>query len=140
MTNTKSPRTTSKEVKQKIQSYIIDCISTDGFPVPDNSLKSGLQLVCEEFNSAACYRHNLLRLKTYQEVFIDWLQGLPSCLSVEYYDNEIIKLMEYFGLPLPENKDIQDGVTLFRYLIFREFVALCKRNDVDFWSYCNTHN
>lgn len=68
---TKNPRTTSKEVKAKIQAYIIDCISTDGFDIQDNTLRAGLLLVCEEFHSAACYRHNLLKLKTYQEVFID---------------------------------------------------------------------
>lgn len=131
-------KTTNKEVKAKIQAYVIDCISTEGYDVKDDSLKTSLELVCEEFNSAACYKHNLLRLKTYQEVFIDWLDGLPSCFSIEYYDNEILKLMASFGLPLPANKEPEDGIKLFKYLIFREFTTLCKKNGVNFWDYCHT--
>lgn len=137
-TQTKNPRTTSREVKAKIQSYVIDCISTDGFPVKDDTLKTSLELVCAEFNSAACYRYNLLRLKTYQEIFIDWLDGLPSCFSIECYNGATLELMASFGLPLPSNKEPEDGIKLFKYLIFREFVALCKKNNINFWAYCNT--
>lgn len=138
-TATPPPRTNTKEVKAKIQAYIIECISTDGFPVKDDSLAASLELICSEFKAAACYKHNILRLGSFQDIFIDWLQGLPSCLNIEYWTDEIIKLMESFGLPLPQNKTEQDGVNLFHYLIFREFVALCRKNKVDFWAYCNAN-
>lgn len=129
-------KTNSKQVKQAVQSYILECIDISGHPDCGEDIQSKLKLICEEFKHAAAYKNNILRLKTWQAVFIDWLMGAPSAFSIEYYADGILKIMASWGLPLPANKDEQDGENLFRYLIFSNFVQLCNKNGIDFYSYC----
>lgn len=130
-------KTNSKEVKAKVQAYIIDCLDNSGYPDCKDDLQSKLTLVCEEFKSAAVYGNNIKRLGTWQAVFIDWLMGLPSSLSIEYYTREILELMASWGLPLPANKTEQDGEQLYRYLIYTNFLDLCKKYKINFYSYLN---
>jgi hypothetical protein len=132
-------RTNTKVVKTAVQQYIIDSLSAEGFNIPD-TLPAKLENVCAEFKSAAGYRNNILRNKTYQNCFIDWLQGLPSSINITVYNHEIMELMESFGLPKPENKTEEQGIDLFYYLIFSNFVDLCKKHKVDFYSYTNNWN
>ena len=56
------------------------------------------------------------------------MQGLPSCLSIEFSNYGILGKMAEFGLPLPANKDEEQGIDLYYNLIFREFVAILKEN------------
>ena len=130
-------KTNSKQVKTAIQQYIIDCLDNSGYPDCKDDIASKLTLVCEEFKSAAVFANNIKRLGTWQAVFIDWLGGLPSALSIEYYTKEILELMASWGLPLPANKTEQDGVNLFHYLIYANFLDLCKKHKVDYYSYLN---
>ena len=128
-------KTNSKQVKTAIQAYIIGCLDNSGYPDCKDDLQSKLALVCEEFKSAAVFSNNIKRFGTWQAVFIDWLGGLPSALSIEYYTKEILDLMAGFGLPLPANKTETDGVNLYHYLIYANFLDLCKKNKVNFYSY-----
>ena len=130
-------KTNSKEVKTKVQQYIIDCLDNSAYPEYGDDIKSKLTLVCDEFKSAAVFANNIKRLKTWQSVFIDWLMGAPSALSIEYYTKEILDLMASWGLPLPTNKTEQQGEDLFRYLIYVNFLDLCKKHNVNFYSYLN---
>ncbi len=63
-------------------------------------------------------------------MFIDWLQGLPSCLNIEFVNYKILDLMAGFGLPLPANKTEDQGIDMFFYLIYREFNKLLKQNNL----------
>lgn len=130
-------RTNSKEVKAAIQKHIIDCLDNSGYPNCGDDLTSKLVLVCEEFKNASVFANNIKRLGDWQAVFIDWLGGLPSSLSIEYYTKEILELMASWGLPLPANKTEQDGEQLYRSLIYINFLDLCKKNKVNFYSYLN---
>ncbi|MEO6306174.1 MAG: hypothetical protein ABIP51_23705 [Bacteroidia bacterium] len=123
--------TNSIFVKIPVQNYIINCLSTDGYDTPSDTLKEKLQLVFDEFKNAAIFPNNIKRLGTYQACFIDWLNGAPSVLSIELYTHKIMDIMASWGLPLPANKDEMDGVNLFHYLIYREFMNLCKKNKVE---------
>lgn len=127
-------KTNSKEVKAAMQAHLLDCIDTRDFNQHDGSLKTSLQIICEEFKRVAIYPYNLKHFKTYQACFIDWLQGLPSCFEVEFTNHGILEKMKSFGLPLPTNKDESQGIDLYHYLVFREFLSLCKSNKVDFWA------
>ena len=130
-------RTNNKQVKAAIQKYIIDSLDNSVFPDCKDDLASKLTLVCEEFKSAAVFANNIKRCGTWQAVFIDWLMGLPSSLSIEYYTKEILELMAAWGLPLPANKTEQQGEELYRSLIYVNFLDLCKKNKVNFYSYLN---
>lgn len=136
-TTNKNPRTTSKEVKTKIQDYVLSCVSTEDFTEHDGTLKTSLEIICSEFKRVACYENNIKNLKTYQAAFIDWIWGLPTCFQVDYTNYEILDKMASFGLPLPTNKEESQGIDLFTYLVFREFVAVCTKNKVNFWAYCH---
>ena len=128
-------RTNSKQVKTAIQQYIIDSLDNSGYLDCKDDLQSKLILVCEEFKSAAVFANNIKKCGTWQAVFIDWLNGLPSALSIEYYTKEILDLMTSFGLPLPSNKTEEEGVNLFHALIYTNFLDLCKKHKVNFYSY-----
>lgn len=130
-------KTNSKQVKAAIQQYIIDSLDNSCHPESGDDLTSKLTLVCDEFKSAAVFANNIKRYGTWQAVFIDWLMGLPSCLSIEYYTKEILELMASWGLPLPVNKTEQDGEDLYRQLIYVNFLDLCKKHKVNYYSYLN---
>lgn len=139
MEQAKKLRTNSKEVKEKIQAYIISCIDTEQFPEHDGTLWKSLFLVANELQINAFTKYELKQNGTYQKAFIYYLMGLPSYFSIEVYNSEVIKLMESFGLPLPANKDISDGVELFNNLIYINFCDLCKKNGLVFpiYNYSN---
>lgn len=137
-TTHKNPRTTSKEVKTAIQNYILGAIDTEDYPEVSNTIPAQLEFICSEFKRVAGYKNNLSFHKTYQQCFIDWFQGMPSYFDISVYNYDIIhELMPSFGLPLPSNKTESEGIELFNYLIYREFIALCKKNKVDFYSFLN---
>ena len=123
-------RTNSKEVKAAIQAYIISTIDTSGFTGHDGTLKTSLEIIAAEFKRVALFDNNIRYHKTYQACFIDWLQGLPSCINIDYMNYRILELMESFGLPLPANKEETDGIDLFFALIYREYLSICKQNSV----------
>jgi len=124
-------RTNSKQVKQAIQEYIIGCIDTEPYDFDPEilNLKAKLELV------TATYREEKHRDKgNLQDLFIEWLQGLPSILNIDFEYYKILELMENeWGLKKPENKTLSDSSELFYKLIYREFLTLCKNHKVDYY-------
>ena len=128
---TNEMKTNSKELKKLIQNYVTECLNTEEYAGHDGTTKTSLQIVWDEFTRTAIYPYNLQRLKTVENCFVDWVCGLPSCLSLEFVTFSILELMSKWGLPLPEGKTEQEGEILYRRLIYREFTTLCKRHGVD---------
>jgi len=118
-------KTNSKEVKQAVQAYIMSCIDFSNYG-KGNTIANCLEAYKSE---SAPLRRN----ESIQEHFIYFLNGLPSWLSIEYYNHAILELMASWGLPLPKNKDEQDGIDLYHYLIFREFCALLKKEGLSIY-------
>jgi len=135
-------KTNCKLVKTLIQSYILDCIDTSEYPEVKTDIKNQLSFIVDEFYRVAMYDNNIRRLKgNYQELFIDWLSGLPSYFNIEYRNYQILELMSSFNLPLPANKEKYEGVKLFYYLIYREFLTLLKKHDLTIYRpSCYTKN
>ena len=124
-------KTNYKLVKTLIQSYILDCIDTSEYPEVKTDIKNQLSFIVDEFYRVAMYDNNIRRLKgNYQELFIDWLSDLPSYFNIEYRNYQILELMSSFNLPLPANKEQYEGVKLFYFLIYREFLALLKKHEL----------
>ena len=118
-------RTTNKIVTDKIRAYIQDSI--DGARSSDYPGLDILQ-VAAEFKRVAFFGNNIRRHNgNMQAIFKDWMQGLPSVLPMDYTNYDIIQVMESFGLPLPANKDEQDGIELFYWLIYREFCKMLRK-------------
>lgn len=120
-------KTTTKEVKSKIQTYILNAIDfSDYDETYTNDVKSVLRAYKEQSGPV---RGNV------QDHFIDFLQGLPGYLNIEYYDKEIIDIMvNEWGLPQPANKSDRDSTKLFYSLIFREFNNLLKKEGLSIFN------
>jgi len=130
-TTNKPLRTTSKEVKTKIQNYILDCINTDGFDVDVKTEEEKINFLIDEYRRDYVFKDNLLRYKTYQNLFIEWIMGLPSCFNVHYTNFEILELVkEWNGYVPPDNK-VYDTIENFRRLIFRELCVLARKYKVE---------
>lgn len=74
-----------------------------------------------------------------QKAFSSFLMGLPSCLQVEYtYHGMRCALAEWYEQTAEEAERYspEEVEKQYLYLIFREFVKLCKKNGVDFWECC----
>ena len=128
-------KTNCKEVKTKIQSYIIDCIDTSGYPEIETDLKNQLTFIVTEFHRVNCYPVNMQRYKgNYQKLFTDWLSRITFYFNIEYRNYEILELMASFGLPLPANKEEGQGIELFFYLIYREFLYLLKKHNLTIYN------
>jgi len=99
-------KTTTKQFKTKVQNHIIDRL---GYPWDDDNdrenenatIKERLQNVIENFNNY--YNdYERRRIPNRQNAFIDFLLGLPGCLSVEYFqasfftsDSQIVRISSH---------------------------------------------
>lgn len=120
-------KSTSKAVKEKIQDYIIQCLSTD----ETTDLQSQLECVVKAFhNWYSPYEQK--STPNHAEAFAVFLMCLPSELSVDYYDYEMREhLIKWLG---ESDKTYTDSEVNTRYLwlIYREFAVLCKKHKVEF--------
>jgi hypothetical protein len=123
-------RTTKKEFCEKVQNHIAERLNTD----ETTDRTEQLRQVVEEFGawwSPYEKRHNPNR----QAAFIYFLQGLPGCLSAEfYYYKQRQALKEWYEQTDAEaDKYSDDKVSAqYYYLIYREFCKMCKAAGVDF--------
>lgn len=118
-------KTNSKEVKQAVQSYILQAIDFTGYEV-ESTLANALKYYKSESGP-------IRGRETVQEHFIDFLMGLPSWFNIEYCNWDILQLMKSWGLPLPVNKTEEEGIKLFHYLIFREFNNLLQKEGLSIY-------
>lgn len=133
-------KTNSKQVRQAIQDYIVDSLDTMDFDGHDGTVKKSLEIVLHDFAKAALYPNNLKHLGSYQACFVDWICGLPTCLSIEFRTHAILKKMAAWGLPLPANKEETEGELLFRNLIYMNLIDLAKKNKIDYMKIFNGAN
>ena len=132
-------KTTTKIFKTKVQNHIIKRL---GYPWDDENdrenenatIKERLQNVIDNFNS---YYNDYERRRTpnQQTAFIDFLLGLPECLSIEYiYYNIRQTLREWHEQTEAEAEKYTDdqAAAAYYWLIYREFCTLCKQNKIDF--------
>jgi len=98
MARTKPIREYKEAGKQ--YAYLLDkCISTDNYTGDFSSDKAKIYLVL------ACYKSwlkNNKKPKTWNTAHHigDWLRGLPSCCTVAYWNDEIVKVGQSWGFPL----------------------------------------
>lgn len=118
-------KTNSKEVKKAVQSYIMDCISFDGlgYDNESNTLENLAQTFKNEAGKPQRGQNNF-------EHFKNFVQGLPSWFNLEFYNDAILEKLESWGLPLPSNKDTDDAVNLYYWLIYRELTQMLNKSNL----------
>lgn len=87
---------TSRELTLTIQNYLLNnldfndylgCCGIEKLPeTTQEKLQAFKQVVMAEYGYNFNQNHN----KAYQAVLTDYLQGLPSCLTIHFYNNDII--------------------------------------------------
>jgi hypothetical protein len=95
-TTSKKPATPKKDF---YESYILRNIDSDGYGVKLTTTMGKVRFLKSTFMSE--YGFNVARMGT-QKAMAEWLSGLPSVLSLPFYNSDIIKFAQKGG-SLPKN-------------------------------------
>jgi hypothetical protein len=82
--------------------YILNAIDGEGYGKELNTDQEKLQFLADTFKKEYVFPENLKRYGSYQEVFRQWIMGLPTCFSIDYSYYDTIQLAKKWGT-LPEN-------------------------------------
>lgn len=93
---------TTKTLNTLAFSYILNAIDGEGYGKEFSNDTEKLQFLADTFKSEYVSPDNLKRYGSYQEVFRQWIMGLPSSFSVAYDYSCIIKLAKSWG-SIPQN-------------------------------------
>ncbi len=121
-------RTTKKEVIVQIQAHVLECINSEDQET--NTEAEKITYALDRFNSEFLSKYELKKHGSFQNVFIDWLLGIP--FGNEYRTHAQIEILESWGLIAPKGKTPQDSANLYNYLFFREFARMMSRNGLQF--------
>lgn len=117
-------RTTSREVKTAIREYLLDCMDFSGYDLDESKMS-----IAEKVTT--CYRifkeEKSYEIKRIGEraAFTDWLRGLASALSVDFYYFDERALIESWLDQQDSEKYPDEKVdALYWHLLTREFFAM----------------
>jgi len=88
----------SKSYKKEEQ-YIINAITSEGYDVTPETVQEKLQFLYNTFYTE--YNWHIHRYGEFKALS-EWLQGLPSSISIVFYNYDILELAKSFG-SLPDN-------------------------------------
>lgn len=121
-------RSNSKKAVENIKAYIIKNFDPSNYETEvETDFHSVSEFIMHCFYTEACKFNK--RPIPYQEMFIDWLQGLPSVIDSCYYYNR--SAVNDVGLILEETEAEKAKYTeaeaerLLSCLIFREIYKAC---------------
>lgn len=91
--------TKQRDIHDKACRYIIDSIDGEAYNVELTTDTEKLQFLYDTFKNEYGYA-----IERYGQVraFTEWLQGLPTAINLDFYNDEIIELAKLWG-SLPEN-------------------------------------
>lgn len=121
--------TTRNVFKLQVRKHIEEILCTDHTEI----LKEQLQNVVNSFyNWYSGYEQK--QNPNFFSAFIDWNKGLPSEISMEYRHYKITEILKQWieaaGEVFKERAGHIEEET-YRQLVTREFVAMCKLNNVE---------
>lgn len=117
-------RTNSKKYLNNIQNYILDSIDSEGYDIKTETPTEKLDFLFDCFEVEFNYKNNQLRYPNLQDRFANWLQGLPSAISIPHQYNKILELsknlleVDNLGEEL-ENKIIDNYWSFMAYHIIK---------------------
>lgn len=124
-------RSTKKEVKEKIRTYILDCmdfsnyIGCDGCPDAEPKTDAERVLLCRDIFRSE-YGYNIRRMGEYN-AFKEWLSGVPGVLTVDFSYYDVRHILESWLDETEEESARFDDVKVweqFLRLVAREFFAM----------------
>lgn len=118
----------TKEIRQKTEAYILDCIDPDGYGVVCRTDKEKLNFLYstfkKEYGDQLRYYGN-----NEQTAFVNWLQGLPSCFNIDFTNYRILELLREWGV-IPEGMETRKEEKYLSYWwnkIYMVFHAMLRR-------------
>ena len=85
-----------------VKKYIINAIELCDYNLDGQEVKTDAQKIAFVYNTFKSEKGwHIDRVGEYQ-AFIDWLQGLPSCLNIDYENYKILELAKLWG-SIPDN-------------------------------------
>jgi hypothetical protein len=118
-------KTNSKEFTTKVNAYILSAIDGDSYGKELNTDQDKLQFVADCFLNEYAYSNNLKRYGNYQNMFANWLMGLPSAIIIDFLNYKIIEIAKEWGsLPAnatekQEDKIISNWLNLIAFKVFK---------------------
>jgi len=85
-------KSNSNKYLNNIQSYILDSINSEGYDIKTETPTEKIQFLFDCFEVEFNYKNNQLRYPNFQNRFANWLQGLPSAISIPHQYNKILEL------------------------------------------------
>lgn len=111
--------------------YILDCISAEGYSVPEpTNDKEKLQFLYNTFHSE--YGWSVIRNGEFNAL-VSWLQGLPTCCTIAFYNGDVLKLAQKWG-SLPEKPtEKQEEKILETYWAFMamRIMGLMRKHNIE---------
>lgn len=119
---------TNKDFKQ----YIISCINVEAYEIEAHTDRDKLKVVLDSFNREYNYLNNKKRFKNLAIRLAEWLKGGPTIISVEIWDEEIIKVAkEYKLLPCEITEDEEYNFVEYWFeLCASTILAIAKDNKI----------
>jgi len=90
---------------KKIENYIIDHIDGEGYGVALSTPEEKIDFVMQCFSTEYDNKYNRAVYPNLTDRVADWLQGLPPCINIAFYNREILRLAVEWG-------SISEGATL----------------------------
>ena len=115
----------SSELDQTVKLYILDCVNGDGHNVRLFTTQDKIKFIEETFINENGF---FVRTVGRQNAIKSWLQGLPSCLNIEFMNYQILILAETWGSLPPNASEAKQDKILDNYWNFMA-AKLCQLFD-----------
>jgi len=85
-----------KNYKTMYENIILDSINFEGYEVDDQQTDKGkIDLVYKLFRKEFIHKNNEHKSDAYN--FAEWLRGLPSVMTVPFYNHDILEIAKEYG-------------------------------------------
>lgn len=91
---------------EALKNYILNNIDATGYNVPTPTTEEEkIKFLIDTFRNEYVHKNSLSYYGTYQNVFVNWLKGLPSCIDLPIYYYDIEKQLTEFNFITEFNKE-----------------------------------
>lgn len=139
-TQTLTPAPTTKgqklvALRNNARKYILSCIDSEGYDIVTNTDVEKLQFLADTFQSEYASKENLRYYKSYQNMFANWLMGLPSCFNIEFRNYYIIEIAKQWNsIPMDATEKQEDKIISNWFLFIANHTEqLCRANKIELY-------
>ena len=116
---------TQKSTLTFYEQIIINSIDLEPYGLDnDQYIYDKIKTVYNIFKQEYLFPANLKRYRTEKNCFKEWLMGLPSVLTVPFYNCEILELGKKYGYNLHSESSEDDFLSNYWYLLSNAFFTL----------------